>query len=309
MLQRIRSPRMIRRLSDVTSSSLPRLALPAPAFWPWNDRLGRFSALKAVVFAGLFVPGLWIIYQYMAGLLGARLLNEMIHQTGEWAVRFIVITLAVTPLRHAGQWPKLISLRRMIGLAALAYAVWHFSLYSIDQSLDVSRIASEILLRIYLTIGFAALVGLIVLGLTSFDSVIRGMGALWWGRLHKLVHVIAVLAILHYFMQSKLDVYPPTLLLGFLLFLEGCRLLVWRRIKLGFIALALNAVVAGVLTALLEAGWYGVATRIKMLAVLQADFSLHMGLRPAWWVLIAGLAFAVIGGARQWMKRRPLAAR
>jgi sulfoxide reductase heme-binding subunit YedZ len=281
-----------------------RLRLPSPSFWPWNDRQGRFSPLKAGVLTILLVPAAWILFQYANDLLGARRLNEMIHQTGDWSVRFIVLALAVTPLRHAGQWPKLIGVRRMTGLAGLFYALWHFSLYSIDQSLDVARIASEILLRIYLTIGFAALVGLIVLGLTSFDGVIRKMGAVWWGRLHKLVHAIAVLAILHEFMQSKLDVTLPTLMLGFLIYLEGCRLLVWRRIKLGFVVLSLNAIGSAVLTALLEAGWYGVATRIKMLAVLQADFSLRMGLRPAWWVLIAGLAFAAIGGIRLWMKTR-----
>lgn len=288
----------------MTSSFLPRARLPSPTFWPWNDRLGRFSPLKAFVLTILFVPAAWILFQYANDLLGPRRLNEMIHQTGDWSVRFIVLALAVTPLRHAGQWPKLIGVRRMTGLAGLFYALWHFSLYSIDQSLDVGRIASEIVLRIYLTIGFAALIGLIALGLTSFDGVIRSMGAVWWGRLHKLVHAIAVLAILHEFTQSKLDVTLPTLMLGFLIYLEGCRFLVWRRIKLGFVVLSFNAVASAVLTALLEAGWYGVATRIKMFAVLQADFSLRMELRPAWWVLIAGLAFAAVGGVRLWMKTR-----
>jgi sulfoxide reductase heme-binding subunit YedZ len=287
----------------VTSSSL-RLALPSPALWPWNDRLGRFSPLKALVLAGLFAPGVWILAQYYAGLLGPRVLNEMIHQTGDWAVRFIVIALAVTPLRHAGQWPKLISVRRMTGLSGLFYALWHLGLYTIDQSLDIGRVVSEIVLRIYLTIGFAAVIGLVVLGLTSFDNVIRRMGAVKWNRLHKIVHVIAGLAILHYFMQSKLDVSMPTFLLGCFLYLEICRVLVWRRVKLGFVALSLNAVISAILTALLEAGWYGIATRIKMLAVLQADFSLRMGLRPTWWVLIAGLAFAFLGGVRLWMKGR-----
>jgi len=131
------------------------------------------------------------------------------------------------------------------------------------------------------------------------------MGALAWGRLHKLVHPIAALAVLHYFMQTKLDEFQPTLILGFFLLLEGCRLIVWRRIKLGFIPLAGLAVAASTLTALLEAGWYGVATKIKWQLVLYANLSLKLGLRPAWWILIAGLVLAVLGGFRQWAKAKP----
>ncbi len=291
---------------DITVTTLAqRLPFwPSAAFWPWTDRLGRFSPLKAVIFGGLFVPAIWIVYQYAAGLLGARLLNEMIHQSGDWAIRLLILALAVTPFRHAGQWPKLIGVRRMVGLAALFYALWHFSLYSIDQQLDPYRIAYEIVVRIYLTIGVIALLGLIALGLTSFDSAIRRMGAVAWGRLHKLVHAIAVLSVLHYFMQTKLDEFQPTLMLGFLLILEGCRVLVWRRVKLGLFALTGVAIVSAVLTALLEAGWYAVATKVKWQLVLYANLSLKMGLRPAWWVLIVGLALAVLGGARLWMKSR-----
>ncbi len=288
----------------MTSSVSRFINALTPSYWPWTDRLGRFSLLKTIVFAALFVPGIWIIVQYCEGWLGARLLTEMIHQTGDWTVRLIILSLAVTPLRHAGQWPKLISVRRMIGLAALFYGLWHFSLYTIDQQLSITRVASEIVLRIYLTIGFAALLGLVALGVTSTDGMIKRMGAIAWGRLHKLVHPIAVLAVLHYFMQTKLDEFQPTLILGFLVYLEGCRLLVWRRIKLGFIALSGLAIVSGLLTALLEAGWYAVATRIHAILVLEANLHLKMGIRPAWWVLIAGLAFAVVGGVRNYAKQR-----
>jgi len=288
----------------VTFSTARLLAFAKPDYWPWTDRLGRFSLLKTIVFVALFVPAIWIVIQYDEGWLGPRLLTEMIHQTGDWTVRLIVIALAVTPLRHAGQWPKLVGVRRMIGLAALFYGLWHFSLYTIDQQLDPVRIASEIVLRVYLTIGFIALLGLVVLGLTSFDSAIMRMGAVAWNRLHKLVHPIAVLAVLHFFMQTKLDEFQPTLMLGFLIYLEGCRVLVWRRIKLGFLPLAGFAIVSAILTALGEAGWYAVATRVHAILVLNANLSLRMGLRPAWWILIAGLLFALLGGVRQWMKTR-----
>ncbi|MDR3497534.1 MAG: sulfoxide reductase heme-binding subunit YedZ [Ancalomicrobiaceae bacterium] len=263
---------------------------------PWNDRLGRFSPLRAAVLVGLIVPAIWIAIEWQQGWLAPRVLNEAIHETGKWAVRFVLIALAVTPVRYATGWTKLIGVRRMIGLSALFYVLGHFSLYCLDQRLDISRIASEIVLRIYLTIGFTAILGLIALGVTSTDGMVRRLGAVRWRRLHKLVHPIAVLAVLHFFMQSKIDAYEATLMLGFLLILEGCRLIVWRGFKLTPIALGLTAVVAAALTAFIEAGWYGLATRVPASAVFAANFEfddLSM-LRPAWWVLAAGLGFAAI---------------
>ena len=241
--------------------------MPADALFaalPWNDRRGRFSALRAVVLTGLIAPAVWIGIEWDLGWLSPRVLNEAIHQTGQWTVRFLLLALAVTPLRHVTGWTKLIGVRRMIGLSALFYVLAHFSLYCLDQRLDVGRIASEIVLRIYLTVGFAAILGLIALGATSTDGMIRRLGGLNWRRLHSFVHAIAVLAILHFFMQSKIDTYEATLMLGGLLILEGCRLIVWRGVsfRLAPLSLGLNAVVAAVLTALLEAGWYGLATRV-----------------------------------------------
>ncbi|MDR3374522.1 MAG: ferric reductase-like transmembrane domain-containing protein [Ancalomicrobiaceae bacterium] len=279
------------------------------AAFPWNDRRGRFSPLRAVVLAGLIAPAVWILLEWHLGWLGPRVLNEAIHQTGEWTVRFLLLALAVTPLRHATGWTRLIGIRRLTGLAALFYVLAHFSLYCVDQRLDILRIASEIVLRIYLTIGFTALLGLVALGATSTDGMIRRLGGLRWRRLHSIVHAIAVLAMLHFFMQSKIDTYEATLMLGVLLILEGCRLIVWRGFRLAPAALALNAVVAAALTALLEAGWYGLATRVPASAVFAANLELDdlTMLRPAWWVLVAGLGLAVLawGIAAVRNRRRP----
>src|SRR5581483_5487293 len=133
---------------------------------------------------------------------GARPETEAIHQTGLWAIRFLMIALAVTPLRAALDWGRLLTLRRMIGVTALAYAAIHFLLYNVQQNGRVLFVAAEIVHRFYLTIGFAVLLGLIALGATSTDAAMRRMGR-WWKRLHRLSYPLGVLALLHYFIQSK----------------------------------------------------------------------------------------------------------
>jgi methionine sulfoxide reductase heme-binding subunit len=273
---------------------------------PWTDRAGRFSWIKAPVFLALFLPAGWIVYEWQAGWLFPRELNGLIHETGSYAVRFLLLALAVTPLRHAAQWSKLIAVRRMIGIAALAYALAHLTLYCVDQKFDAFRVVSEIALRIYLTIGFVALTGLVALGVTSTDGMIRRMGSTRWARLHKLVHVIAVLGVLHFFMQAKIDAFEPTLMLGFLIYLEGCRWLVNRRIRLSFLPLVGLSVASALATTLLEAGWYGIATQVPALAILKANLAVDVMIRPSWWVLAAGLGFALIGLVRNRMPSRPV---
>ena len=147
---------------------------------PWRDRAGRFSRLKAAVLVLLCVPAVWILGGYGLGLLGARPLDEAILQSGFWTIRLIFLALAVTPLRQVLVWPELALVRRTIGLAAFAYAILHLALYAADQAFDLGKVASEILLRIYLTIGFVALCGLAALAATSTDTAIRRMGPRWW---------------------------------------------------------------------------------------------------------------------------------
>ena len=182
--------------------------------YPWNDYAGRTSPLKLAVFVALFVPALWVGVAFTCGWLGSRPLNEAIHQLGLWTIRLVFLALAVTPLRHILHWPRLLVVRRMIGVAAFAYAVGHLALYAADQAFDLAKVASEIALRIYLTIGFAALLGLAALAATSTDGMVRRLGARRWQRLHRLVYLIALLAIVHYWMQSKLDIWEPTIMAG-----------------------------------------------------------------------------------------------
>jgi sulfoxide reductase heme-binding subunit YedZ len=267
---------------------------------PWNDRAGRFAPLKAATLLLVSLPGLWILFQALSTVsgpspfgLGPRPLTEAIHQLGDWTIYLLLVTLAVTPARRLFEWSKLIQVRRMSGLAAMFYILTHFLLYIVDSNWDLVFVSREIVLRIYLTIGFLAILGLLALGVTSTDGMIKRMGAIEWNRLHYLIYPITILAILHYYMQSKVDVTQPVLMSGFFFWLMGYRLMSRRGHKNGLIPLASLSVAAALLTAAVEATWYGVATGIGARRVILANLDLSLQVRPAWWVLAAGLAVAV----------------
>lgn len=259
---------------------------------PWTDRAGRFSALKAVVFAAALAPFAWLVICAAADWLGPRPYDEAIRRAGHWAIRFLILSLAITPLRRLG-WPKLILVRRMLGLTALSYALLHLTLYFADQSWSLGKVASEIASRVYLTIGFVALLGLIALGATSTDAMIRRMGSNWQ-RLHRAAYAIALLGTVHYFLQSKIDVSQATLIAGLFLMLMAYRLLVARGVPLSPPVLAATAVAAGLATAGLEAAWYGLATGVPAGRVLSANLGFAVSIRPAWWVAGAGLVVALL---------------
>jgi methionine sulfoxide reductase heme-binding subunit len=259
---------------------------------PWRDRRGKFLPLKAIVLAAVCIPGLLAAFWWADGDLGGRPVIEVIHRTGLWAVRFLLIALAVTPLRAALNWGKLLLLRRMLGLTALAYAVAHFSLYIVDQGGNLLVVASEIVHRFYLTIGFIVLLGLIALGITSTDAAIRRMGR-WWKRLHRLSYPLGVLALLHYFIQSKANVSEPVFVAGLYVWLMLWRALpvAWQRPIAIYPALAL---LSGLAAAGIEFAWYGIATHINPWRVLAADETLRFGLRPAHYVVLVTLGLGVL---------------
>ncbi len=269
--------------------------------YPWHDYSGRVSPLKLAIFVALFVPAGWVAFAYSSHLLGARPLTEALHQIGLWTIRLIFVALAVTPLRRILQWPRLILVRRMIGVAAFAYVLVHFSLYTADQMFDLGKVAGEIVRRIYLAIGFTALFGLAALAATSTDGMVRRLGGRRWQRLHRLVYAIGVLAVIHYCFQSKLDEWEPTVMAGLLLWLLGYRLLAWRfgvRGHLPLPWLAGLSLAAALTTALGEAVYFRLAFGAPPLRVLQADFTLATGIRPAAVVLAIGLAVTAAGALR-----------
>jgi methionine sulfoxide reductase heme-binding subunit len=266
---------------------------------PWTDRSGRISPLKLVTFLGTFVPGILLAIDLWTGAAGPKPVEVATHTTGDWAIRFLFLSLAVTPMRRIADWPRLIMIRRMLGLAALAYVVVHLGLYVIDQNYDLARVASEIVLRVYLTIGFVALVGLCVLGWTSRDAAIRRMGALAWNRLHRIVYAIAILAIVHFFLQSKANVGEATLMSGLFGLLMAYRIMHKRGIPLSPVPLVIAAVAATAATAAIEFVWYAAATGIDPTRVFLANFDFSYTIRPAWWVGATGLLVAIVGAVRR----------
>ncbi|KTS09339.1 ferric reductase [Methylobacterium radiotolerans] len=276
---------------------IDRLAAPLGIPLPWLDRAGRLSWLKLAVFAGCVAPALYLAAAYRLDALGAKPITALIHATGEWAVRFLLFSLAISPLRRLADWPKVIVVRRMLGVTVMAYAVAHLTLYAVDQNLILTKVISEIALRPYLTIGFVALVGLIALGLTSTDAAIRNLGPNW-NRLHRLTYTIAVAALVHYFLQSKIDVTDPVFSAGLFLLLIGWR--VMRRFQWPERpwSLLLLAIVAGLATAGLEAAWYGLASGVPANLVLAANLDFSGPIRPAWWVLAVGLSLPLVALVR-----------
>ena len=266
---------------------------PAAVFSiPWHDRSGRFSPLRAATFAATLIPGAVLAVQFGLDALGPEPLVALEHETGLWAVRLLLISLLVTPLRHLADWPRVVVLRRMLGLAALAYALVHLLLYVAVEHFRLLHAAAEILRRTYLTIGFAALLGLVVLGVTSTDGWVRSLGARW-KRLHRLVFPLTALGLLHFLLQSKLDITEAALTAGLFLWLLGWRLLPGPA-RASPAALLGLAAASALLTAGLEAGWYAVASGVPPLAVLAANLDVSFGLSAALWVGVTGLAAAAV---------------
>ncbi|HWI28249.1 MAG TPA: ferric reductase-like transmembrane domain-containing protein [Stellaceae bacterium] len=269
---------------------------------PWRDRAGRFSPLKAACFAALFLPGIVLAEEEARGLLGARPITEMIHASGLWAIRLLLLSLAVTPARQVLRLPRLILLRRMIGVATFCYAVLHLALYAADKMYDIDAELSEILHRLYLAIGAGALALLLALAATSTDGMVARLGGKRWQALQRSVYLIAILASIHFFLQSKIDATEPTMMAGFLLWLMGYRALAWRGgtpLATASAALLLLSLGAALATALGEALYFGLFTGIPGRLVLAADLSLAAGPRPCWIVLAAGLAVTTAAALRR----------
>ena len=266
-----------------------------------REKTGSWSPEKIAAFALTITPALVMTVRIIVGDIDqARPITELTHFTGTWTVRFILIALAITPARRLFNWPKLINARRTFGVGAACYAFVHFMLYIVDQKFKLGVVASEIVLRIYLTIGFIALIGMIALGVTSTDAAIRRLGKRW-GTLHRAIYFISILAIVHFTLQMKLDIYEPTLMMGFLIWLLAWRgVQRWRR-EVGFLWLVGLAVFAGLATALYEFAWFGLFTGVSPWRILNANLMFEFSIRPAWWVLAAGLAVAFASLIAQWL--------
>ncbi|TPG59554.1 sulfoxide reductase heme-binding subunit YedZ [Roseomonas nepalensis] len=290
-------------MSDATlpSGARPRRArregppAPKPGPWPWLDRGGRFSAFKAAVLLGCVLPLLLLGWDWATRNLGPEPLTRATHDTGDWCVRFLLISLAVTPARWVFDWPRVLQVRRMLGLAALGYALVHLALYIGNEHLRLWHVLLEIVKRPYLSTGFTALIGLAVLGWTSTDGWLKRLGR-EWKPLHKLVFPLMALGILHFYMQSKINVSQPVLMSGLFLWAMLWRASParWRASPLPLLPIALLAAAGA---AGLEYLWYALATKLPADMIFLANFDTEFEIRPAVWVLIGGLATFAAAGA------------
>lgn len=195
------------------------VAAPAPR---------RMAAIKAAVFAACLLPLVSLAYGVVADTLGANPIEALTRGLGDWTLRFLLLTLTVTPLRRLTGLPWLVQLRRMLGLFAFFYAALHFVSYIwLDQFFDWGEIARDIVKRPFITVGFAAFLLLVPLAATSTNAMVRRLGGRRWRSLHRAVYAIAVLGVLHYWWMVKKDVTQPAIYAVLLAALLGLRLL-WR---------------------------------------------------------------------------------
>jgi len=266
----------------------------------WRDRRGRLSPLRLGTLALLLFPLAKALVDAQAILHGARPLNDLIHRAGFWALMFLGVTLAVTPLRHIARYGNLIDVRRMLGVGAFCYIATHLTLFTADQMFDLGKVVHEISHRWYLIVGGTGWLGLATLATTSTDGMVRRLGALRWRRLHKIVYGIALLALIHYFQQTKADVTVPVFAASLFLWLIAYRVVAWWQDagELSTLTLLGMSIAVSVLTFIGEAVGIGIAFHVSPMRVLGVAFDFSAGVRPGWEVLAAGLAVVALDFVR-----------
>lgn len=201
----------------------------------WRPGPRALFASKTLVHLLALTPAAILAWQIRdefltgSGGLGADPVAAIEHRLGLWALRILMITLAITPLRQLTNQPALLRFRRMLGLYVFAYATLHLTAYLVlDLRGYWAQIFEEIVKRPYITVGFAAWLLLLPLAITSTQAAIRRLGRNW-ARLHQLVYIIAVLAVLHFWWLVKSDIREPALYAGILALLLGWR--AWKKLR------------------------------------------------------------------------------
>jgi sulfoxide reductase heme-binding subunit YedZ len=191
------------------------LAILTPRVFAWT---------KAVIFVLCLGPVARLVIGAPLDLLGVNPVELIRRSTGTWTLAFLLVTLSVTPLRRLAGWSWLVRLRRMFGLYAFFYAVLHLVSYVwLEQFFDVAAIVKDIIKRPFITIGFAAFAMMVPLAVTSTDRMVRRMGAKNWIALHRLVYVLAICGVVHYWWLVKRDITQPAIYALALAMLLGYR--------------------------------------------------------------------------------------
>jgi sulfoxide reductase heme-binding subunit YedZ len=188
---------------------------------------------KPAVFLACLIPLALLGWKAYNNALGANPIEVITHATGDWTLRFLLITLAVTPIRKLIGLLWLIRYRRMFGLFAFFYATLHFLTYIwLDKFFDVHEMLHDVAKRRFITVGFTGFVLLIPLALTSTKGWIRRLGGKRWLALHRLIYFSAIAGVIHYWWLVKADIRDPLKYGGILAVLLGYRIAVWARPKL-----------------------------------------------------------------------------
>lgn len=182
--------------------------------------------LKIIVFVASLVPVCLLVFGLLTNKLGVNPIETLTRETGLWALKFLVLTLAITPLRWLTGWNMLTSIRRMLGLYVFFYALIHMLLYLwLDQFFDINEIIKDIVKRPFITIGFFTFSALIPLVITSNNRMVKKLGGKRWKHLHQLTYFIAAASCVHFYMLVKADKTEPliyglivTVLLGIRLY-------------------------------------------------------------------------------------------
>ncbi len=207
----------------------------------WSERYERLRAFReprwfpVTLIVASCLPALVAIGALASDILngtryfGSNPIKEGEHFLGEWTLRFLIATVAVTPLRQLLGWNWLAKHRRTMGLFAFGYVILHWLAYVLlDVQLDWNDLVKDLMKRPYIMIGFAGLVLMVPLAITSTKGMIRRMGGKKWNRLHKLVYLIGVLGVVHYWMSVKKDIEEPLMFASFFVVLYGYRIWKWR---------------------------------------------------------------------------------
>ncbi len=186
---------------------------------------------KPLVFAAALAPLAWMVWAAMNQALGANPAEALIRSLGDWTLRMLCLTLAVTPARQWTGQPALARLRRMLGLFTAFYGTLHFLAYAwLDMGLELQEILRDIAKRPFILVGTAALLLMLPLAATSFNRAIKALGAARWQRLHRAVYAVAGLAILHFFWMraAKNNFAEVAIYAALLAVLLGARLWRWQ---------------------------------------------------------------------------------
>lgn len=187
--------------------------------------------IKTAVHLACLAPLAWLAWRACNDDLGANPIEALVRTQGDWALRMLLVALAVTPLRQLTGWSVLARLRRLLGLYAFAYVMLHVMAYVVlDQTLDWPIILKEIIKRKFIVVGMAGFLILLSLAITSPKAIVRRMGGARWQSLHRLVYLAGILGVVHYYMMVKADTRPPLLHGAVLAVLLGWRgIMVWKR--------------------------------------------------------------------------------